>query len=101
MILSDEPGLDPDGAYGIRMENLLLVKEAEFPGARKKFLALRDADPGTVRPRLDRPDAANTRRAGLAECLSSACMQGTLAASGRNKPRSRTGSGGQPHRYNH
>ncbi len=38
MILSDEPGLYLNGAYGIRMENLLLVKEAEFPGARKKFL---------------------------------------------------------------
>ena len=38
MILSDEPGFYLNGAYGIRLENLLLVKEADFPGARKKFL---------------------------------------------------------------
>jgi Xaa-Pro aminopeptidase len=38
MILSDEPGLYLNGAYGIRLENLLLVREADFPGARKKFL---------------------------------------------------------------
>jgi Xaa-Pro aminopeptidase len=38
MILSDEPGLYLPGAYGIRLENLLLVQEAVFPGASKKFL---------------------------------------------------------------
>ncbi len=38
MILSDEPGLYLNGAYGIRMENLLLVQEAPFPQAQKKFL---------------------------------------------------------------
>jgi Xaa-Pro aminopeptidase len=38
MILSDEPGLYLNGAYGIRLENLLLVQEADFPDARKKFL---------------------------------------------------------------
>jgi Xaa-Pro aminopeptidase len=38
MILSDEPGLYLNGAYGIRQENLLLVQDADLPGARKKFL---------------------------------------------------------------
>ncbi len=38
MILSDEPGFYLNGAYGIRLENLLLVREADIPGARKKFL---------------------------------------------------------------
>ncbi|HVE21174.1 MAG TPA: aminopeptidase P family protein [Acidocella sp.] len=38
MILSDEPGLYLPGAYGIRLENLLLVQEADFPDARKTFL---------------------------------------------------------------
>lgn len=38
MILSDEPGLYLPGAYGIRLENLLLVRQADFPDARKKFL---------------------------------------------------------------
>lgn len=38
MILSDEPGYYLPGAYGIRMENLLLVQKAEFPAAKKPFL---------------------------------------------------------------
>lgn len=38
MILSDEPGFYAAGEYGIRQENLLLVKRAEVSGARKMFL---------------------------------------------------------------
>jgi Xaa-Pro aminopeptidase len=39
MILSDEPGYYEPGAYGIRIENLLLVRQAApRPGARKPFL---------------------------------------------------------------
>ena len=38
MILSDEPGYYEPGAYGIRLENLLLVRRAELPRARKPFL---------------------------------------------------------------
>ena len=38
MILSDEPGFYLPGAYGIRLENLLLVQPAEVPDARKPFL---------------------------------------------------------------
>jgi Xaa-Pro aminopeptidase len=38
MILSDEPGFYETGAYGIRIENLLLVREASLPAARKPFL---------------------------------------------------------------
>ena len=38
MILSDEPGYYLPGAYGIRLENLLLVQAAEVPEARKPFL---------------------------------------------------------------
>ena len=39
MILSDEPGYYRTGAYGIRLENLLLVREAAFPVAAKPFLS--------------------------------------------------------------
>ncbi len=39
MILSNEPGLYLPGAYGIRLENLLLVRPADLPGASRKFLA--------------------------------------------------------------
>lgn len=38
MILSDEPGYYKTGAYGIRIENLLLVEPREIPGAEGEFL---------------------------------------------------------------
>ena len=38
MILSDEPGYYEPGAYGIRLENLLLVQPATFPAASKPYL---------------------------------------------------------------
>ena len=38
MILSNEPGYYLPGQYGIRMENLLLVQEADIPGATRPFL---------------------------------------------------------------
>ena len=38
MILSNEPGFYLPGAYGIRLENLLLVVDAQFPAAAKPFL---------------------------------------------------------------
>jgi Xaa-Pro aminopeptidase len=38
MILSNEPGYYLPGAYGIRLENLILAQPAEFPEARKPFL---------------------------------------------------------------
>ena len=38
MILSNEPGFYLGGAYGVRLENLLLVQPADFPGAAKNFL---------------------------------------------------------------
>ena len=38
MILSNEPGFYLPGAYGIRLENLLLAIDADLPGAAKPFL---------------------------------------------------------------
>jgi Xaa-Pro aminopeptidase len=38
MILSNEPGYYQPGAYGIRLETLLLVQPAPFPAAIKPFL---------------------------------------------------------------
>ncbi len=38
MILSDEPGYYKTGAYGIRIENLLLVEPREIGGAEGEFL---------------------------------------------------------------
>lgn len=38
MVLSNEPGYYLNGAYGIRLENLMLVQNAEFEQASKPFL---------------------------------------------------------------
>ncbi len=38
MILSDEPGYYAPGAYGIRLETLLLVQQAALPDATRPFL---------------------------------------------------------------
>jgi len=38
MLLSNEPGFYLEGAYGIRMENLVLVQAAEFGAQARKFL---------------------------------------------------------------
>lgn len=38
MVLSNEPGYYLPGQYGIRLENLLLVEDRNFPGALKPFL---------------------------------------------------------------
>ncbi len=38
MILSNEPGFYLPGQYGIRLENLVLVREAAFPPQKRKFL---------------------------------------------------------------
>ena len=38
MIVSNEPGYYKTGEYGIRIENLVLVKEADIPNAERKML---------------------------------------------------------------
>jgi Xaa-Pro aminopeptidase len=38
MIVSDEPGYYKTGAYGIRIENLIVVTELELPGAERPML---------------------------------------------------------------
>ena len=38
MVLSNEPGFYLPGCYGIRLENLLLVQQADLAGATKPFL---------------------------------------------------------------
>ncbi|MCC6918383.1 MAG: aminopeptidase P family protein [Alphaproteobacteria bacterium] len=38
MICSNEPGYYKTGGYGIRIENLIVVREADVPGAERKML---------------------------------------------------------------
>jgi len=47
MILSNEPGYYKAGAYGIRIENLVLVRDADLPGAEKPMLRF---EPLTLAP---------------------------------------------------
>jgi Xaa-Pro aminopeptidase len=62
MILSNEPGFYLPGTYGIRMENLVLVREAEFPAQKRKFLrfetlTLAPFDRALINPELLTPAA--------------------------------------------
>ena len=62
MILSNEPGYYRQGAYGVRLENLLLVQPADFPGTPKKFLrfetlTLVPFDRALIDPALLNPEA--------------------------------------------
>ncbi len=62
MILSNEPGFYLPGAYGIRLENLLLVQPADFPAQKRKFLrfetlTLSPFDRALIAPELLSPDA--------------------------------------------
>ena len=56
MILSDEPGFYLPGEYGIRLENLLLVQPADFPGERRflrmETLTLAPWDRAMIEPAL-------------------------------------------------
>ena len=73
MIMSNEPGYYRAGAYGIRIENLVLVSEAEVVRRRRKAAQrLRDADAGAARPPADRARDAERRRNCLAQRLSRA-----------------------------
>ena len=61
MILSDEPGFYRPGAYGIRLENLLLVREAGIGEASRPFLAfetltLAPFDRRLIEPQLLSPE---------------------------------------------
>ncbi len=62
MILSDEPGYYLPGRYGIRLENLLLVRPADFPDAKRQFLrfetlTLAPFDRALIEPTLLTPAA--------------------------------------------
>jgi len=57
MIVSNEPGYYKTGAYGIRIENLVAVKEVEIEGADRRYLefetlTLAPIDLACVEPRL-------------------------------------------------
>ena len=70
MIVSNEPGYYKTDAYGIRIENLVAVREVEDRGRRPPLPRVRDPDPGADRPRLRRAEPADRVRAAVAQRLS-------------------------------
>jgi len=62
MILSNEPGFYLNGAYGIRLENLVLVQTADFGAQKRNFLrfetlTLAPFDRALIEPALLTPQA--------------------------------------------
>ena len=81
MILSNEPGYYKTGAYGIRIENLVLVVAAPAPdGAEKPLECIRDADAGADRPAADRHPHADRQGTRLDRQLSCARARDDRAA---------------------
>ena len=61
MILSDEPGYYKPGAYGIRIENLVVVTPpAPIPGGDRDMLGFETVDALSDRPAADRLSACST-----------------------------------------
>ncbi len=52
MILSNEPGYYKAGEFGIRIENLVLVKEADIKGAEGEYLEFENLTFAPLEPRL-------------------------------------------------
>ena len=72
MILSNEPGYYKTGAYGIRIENLVLVTETTIDGAEKPMNAFETLTFAPIRRAADRVRADDRRRDRLARRLSRA-----------------------------
>ena len=83
MILSNEPGYYLPGAYGIRMENLVLVREAEFPAQKRKFLRFETLTLAPFDRALIDPSFAEPLGAGVVERLSCTGARGVDAVAGR------------------
>jgi Xaa-Pro aminopeptidase len=56
MILSNEPGYYKPGAYGIRLENLVLVEARDVPGGERPMLGFETLTLAPFDRRLIRPD---------------------------------------------
>jgi Xaa-Pro aminopeptidase len=52
MILSNEPGYYKQGAYGIRIENLVLVERRDLPGAEREMMGFRELTLAPIDRRL-------------------------------------------------
>ena len=69
MIVSNEPGYYKTGAYGIRIENLVAVKEAEIEGADRRYFEFETLTLAPIDLELHRCRPADRSREGLAQRL--------------------------------
>ena len=93
MILSDEPGYYKPGAYGIRIENLVMVDATRSdPGRRPRHARLRDADALPDRPAAGRALADDAGGDRLARRLSRAGRRDAAAAPRQRRARVARGS---------
>ena len=70
MIVSNEPGYYKTDAYGIRIENLVAVREAKIEGADRRYLEFETLTLAPIDLGLHRAGAADRRRAAVAQRLS-------------------------------
>ena len=84
MILSNEPGYYKAGAYGIRIENLVLVTRRQIAGAEKPMNAFETLTFAPIDRRLIEPALMTRRRDRLARRLSRARRR-TLDAARRRR----------------
>ena len=87
MIVSNEPGYYKTGAYGIRIENLVAVREAKIEGAEPPHAGLRDADPGADRPRLVEPGLLTEAERRGSTTITAACARRWRRRSTRRRRR--------------
>ncbi len=86
MILSNEPGFYAQGAYGIRLETLLMVQPADLPGPRP-FLRFEVLTLAPFDRALIDPGAADAGGAGMDRCLSRPSRRRGWAKPDRRCPR--------------
>ena len=80
MIISNEPGYYAAGAFGIRIENLVVVEARAIAGGERPMLGFETLTLRADRPRLDRAETDGRRRDRLARRLSRARAQDLVAA---------------------
>ena len=82
MIVSNEPGYYAANAFGIRIENLVVVEARTIPGGETADAGFRDADARADRPQPGRAEIDGRRRNRLAQRLPRSRAQ-DLVATGR------------------
>ena len=87
MILSNEPGYYREGAFGIRIENLVAVEPREIPGAERDMLGFETLTLAPIDLRLIEPKCSDARGKSLAQRLSRQSPRRFVAPSGRQGTR--------------